>query len=624
MSTVSPGPSSPSSTSLSLHDAIDSIKPLSDTFQESSIAESSNSNQQGQTKPISIRTQIEIPQVKSTTNSSTVFEYNSSDTSLTNPVKTSTLFKDDTDISSLLLINQPSGTSLQQKLQKGLKLEPHISSVAFEPSQEKLQQLNSNSQGIDLLSSDFHSELGDQLPQSVSSLSNIETTGNDFSVFHNIEQDDIETLVKGLPDLVQQEIEDVNNLGHLKNSRNLKDTKDLRNGKTEIEEIYDSKSIVLPEIDKSMMDQTFIDSLALTSSTPLEEIDFSKVRDKDILDSIPFDLILPESLQNSKPSKSGSIPDTITNSDNLTNMFFNASSKSIVSSLVSSTSLPSVLNLGNDSKVNNVSQGDRKTDISSQFTSFTDYSDNNTFTIPKSHQIRAQSETLETAVQKPILQSHSASVPHSPTFFQSSLPLDIPTGELSSLSLSAPLNEDLQQQFTQSNYTTPVIIPTDDLNTNFYAQSTLFPRSNADKSSTLQAINALNNGSNDNLHHSDINQLNKEPDSAPRVSAYARLDFPSFTFYVQTLQVILGRGAETGGSMVDVDLGSVKAISRKHAKIFYNFGTQRFELSILGRNGAFVDDEFIETGSTVPLRDGYVFYSLLFLLYFLINDCLQY
>ncbi|KAF5114734.1 hypothetical protein DV495_000493 [Geotrichum candidum] len=56
--------------------------------------------------------------------------------------------------------------------------------------------------------------------------------------------------------------------------------------------------------------------------------------------------------------------------------------------------------------------------------------------------------------------------------------------------------------------------------------------------------------------------------------------------------------------MVDVDLGPVKAISRRHAKIFYNFGTQRFELSVLGRNGAFVDDSFVDTGSTVPLQNG--------------------
>lgn len=152
--------------------------------------------------------------------------------------------------------------------------------------------------------------------------------------------------------------------------------------------------------------------------------------------------------------------------------------------------------------------------------------------------------------------------------------------------------------------------------------SPLFPRSKSDKSSTLQAITALNNSTIEtedseigSTEYENLGGLSNLPgvgddvdDDVPRVSAYARLDFPTFIFYVQTLQVILGRsGNNSGGSIVDVDLGSVKAISRKHAKIFYNFGTQRFELSVLGRNGAFVDEEFIETGTTVPLKDGYVF-----------------
>lgn len=94
-----------------------------------------------------------------------------------------------------------------------------------------------------------------------------------------------------------------------------------------------------------------------------------------------------------------------------------------------------------------------------------------------------------------------------------------------------------------------------------------------------------------------------------KISAYARLDFENFTFFVQTLQVILGRKSndellQSSHHAVDVHLSSTKAISRRHAKIFYNFGTQRFELSILGRNGAFVDDAFIEKGITVPLTDG--------------------
>lgn len=93
-------------------------------------------------------------------------------------------------------------------------------------------------------------------------------------------------------------------------------------------------------------------------------------------------------------------------------------------------------------------------------------------------------------------------------------------------------------------------------------------------------------------------------DEQPTISAYARLDFQSFTFYVQTLHVIIGRRSENDFShKVDVNLGPSKSISRRHAQIFYNFGTGRFEVSIIGKNGAFVDDIFVERGNTVPLRN---------------------
>lgn len=96
--------------------------------------------------------------------------------------------------------------------------------------------------------------------------------------------------------------------------------------------------------------------------------------------------------------------------------------------------------------------------------------------------------------------------------------------------------------------------------------------------------------------------------AASRISAYARLDFEDYTFFVQTLQVVLGRNfneeIQSSQHAVDVHLGSKKAISRRHAKIFYNFGTQQFEISIMGRNGAFVDDLFVEKGITLPLVDG--------------------
>lgn len=123
---------------------------------------------------------------------------------------------------------------------------------------------------------------------------------------------------------------------------------------------------------------------------------------------------------------------------------------------------------------------------------------------------------------------------------------------------------------------------------------------------SISAGNSNNNAEGtggSSVDNSGLNDSNGSEEES-RVSAYARLDFESFTFYVQTLQVILGRRAENGSGMVDVHLGPAKAISRRHAKIFYNFGTQRFELSVLGRNGAFVSDVFVETDSTVPLTDG--------------------
>ncbi|SCW01335.1 LAFE_0D10308g1_1 [Lachancea fermentati] len=106
------------------------------------------------------------------------------------------------------------------------------------------------------------------------------------------------------------------------------------------------------------------------------------------------------------------------------------------------------------------------------------------------------------------------------------------------------------------------------------------------------------------LEMTQFHDTNINDDEQSKISAYARLDFQSFTFYVQTLQVIIGRRSENDFShKVDVNLGPSKSISRKHAQIFYNFGTGRFELSIMGKNGAFVDDTFVERGITVPLKN---------------------
>ena len=84
------------------------------------------------------------------------------------------------------------------------------------------------------------------------------------------------------------------------------------------------------------------------------------------------------------------------------------------------------------------------------------------------------------------------------------------------------------------------------------------------------------------------------------VQAYAKLKFENFSFYVQTLSLILGRQV-TDSDKIDVHLGSSKSISRKHARIYYNFALQCFEITIMGKNGAFLNDKFVDQGQTVPL-----------------------
>ncbi|KAJ2776747.1 hypothetical protein GGI15_004751 [Coemansia interrupta] len=87
------------------------------------------------------------------------------------------------------------------------------------------------------------------------------------------------------------------------------------------------------------------------------------------------------------------------------------------------------------------------------------------------------------------------------------------------------------------------------------------------------------------------------------VQAYAKLEGPDFCYYIRTLEVSLGRHPSNEGTDgVDIDLGDSKAVSRKHAKIFYNFMNQSFELQVFGKNGCLVDDDYVAKGQSVMLR----------------------
>lgn len=150
------------------------------------------------------------------------------------------------------------------------------------------------------------------------------------------------------------------------------------------------------------------------------------------------------------------------------------------------------------------------------------------------------------------------------------------------------------------------------------------------------------------------------------ISAYFKLESALFTYYCQTLVVTIGRrppvaskadpqpsggsggtgegdqdgllppheiltlggpssasqsegtggmnGGNAGQSVVDVDLGQLKSVSRLHARIEYDETEACFVLAVLGRNGAWVDGEWYGGGRKAPLTARYVAYFCLFFL----------
>lgn len=113
---------------------------------------------------------------------------------------------------------------------------------------------------------------------------------------------------------------------------------------------------------------------------------------------------------------------------------------------------------------------------------------------------------------------------------------------------------------------------------------------------------------------SSPSRLSPELDSIPaKISAYYSLVFPNFTYYLQTLNVTIGRrcipasaASSSENPQVDVDLGPLKSVSRLHAKIEYEEEEERFVLIVIGRNGAWVDGVWSGSGSKVPLSDRYL------------------
>ena len=106
-------------------------------------------------------------------------------------------------------------------------------------------------------------------------------------------------------------------------------------------------------------------------------------------------------------------------------------------------------------------------------------------------------------------------------------------------------------------------------------------------------------------------QLNENTTTADKISAYYSLVFPTITYYLQTPNVTIGRrcippnspSSSAAAPQIDIDLGSLKSVSRLHANIEYDETEERWVLAVHGRNGAWVDGVWIQPGKRAPLNE---------------------
>lgn len=97
------------------------------------------------------------------------------------------------------------------------------------------------------------------------------------------------------------------------------------------------------------------------------------------------------------------------------------------------------------------------------------------------------------------------------------------------------------------------------------------------------------------------------------IQAYAKLAGATWTYYIQSLTVTIGRTPEDEAATdtqkpedaVEIDLGPAKVVSRNHARIEYNFVSRYWELHVNGRNGVKIQNKlYKKDGKVVKLKSG--------------------
>ncbi|KAL5206753.1 hypothetical protein ABZP36_034962 [Zizania latifolia] len=75
-----------------------------------------------------------------------------------------------------------------------------------------------------------------------------------------------------------------------------------------------------------------------------------------------------------------------------------------------------------------------------------------------------------------------------------------------------------------------------------------------------------------------------------REAGFAKLQGEDFEYFMQTYSIILGRNRKKEKVDLDISvLGGGTDVSRRHARIFYDFERRRFSLEVLSKKGCYVE-----------------------------------
>ncbi|KAG8057306.1 hypothetical protein GUJ93_ZPchr0002g26116 [Zizania palustris] len=88
---------------------------------------------------------------------------------------------------------------------------------------------------------------------------------------------------------------------------------------------------------------------------------------------------------------------------------------------------------------------------------------------------------------------------------------------------------------------------------------------------------------------------------------FAKIQGEDFEYFMRTYSIILGRNSKKGKVDLDISILGFTNVSRRHARIFYDFEHQQFSLEVLGKNGCIVQGVLhLPGGGPVKLKSQYL------------------